>query len=82
MSLDWSVAMSIWSKNGLHNATIEATSIEGCRLIRVNSPNTKCFIYHNSALAGARDSVSLARFHALVLTHTLCPLTAMQWSWR
>jgi hypothetical protein len=45
------VAKTIWSKNGLHNATIEATSIEGCRLIREVSPETKCFIYHNMELA-------------------------------
>lgn len=51
ISLDWSVARSIWSKNGLHNGTIEATSREGCRLIKLSSPSTKCFIYHNMELA-------------------------------
>lgn len=51
VSLDWSVAKSIWSKNGLHNGTIEATSIEGCRRIKSVSPLTKCFIYHNMELA-------------------------------
>jgi hypothetical protein len=51
VSLDWSVAKSIWSKNGLHNGTIEATSREGCRMIKAASPNTKCFLYHNMELA-------------------------------
>lgn len=51
VSLDWSVAKNIWDQNGLINGTIEATSIEGCRLIKVNSPQTKCFIYHNMELA-------------------------------
>ena len=46
-----SVAKSIWGKNGLHNGTIEATSREGCRLIKAVSPQTKCFIYHNMELA-------------------------------
>ena len=41
----------MWSKNGLHNGTIEATSIEGCRLIKANNPKGKCFIYHNMELA-------------------------------
>ena len=41
----------MWSKNGLHNGTIEATSIEGCRLIKVNNPKGKCLIYHNMELA-------------------------------
>jgi hypothetical protein len=46
-----SVAKTIWGKNGLHNGTIEATSREGCRLIKAVSPQTKCFIYHNMELA-------------------------------
>ena len=49
--LPGSVAKSIWGKNGLHNGTIEATSREGCRLIKAASPQTKCFIYHNMELA-------------------------------
>ena len=51
VSLDWSVARDIWNKNGVGNATIEATSVEGCRQIKAVSPNTKCFIYHNMELA-------------------------------
>ena len=51
VSLDWSVAKSVWAKNGLHNGTIEATSIEGCRRIKVNNPAGRCFIYHNMELA-------------------------------
>ena len=51
VSLDWSVAIDIWSKNGLHNGTIEATSREGARMIKAASPNTKVFIYHNMELA-------------------------------
>jgi len=51
VSLDWSVARNIWSKNGLHNATIEAISREGCRLLKKNHSATKCFIYHNMELA-------------------------------
>ena len=51
VSLDWSVARSIWNKNGSAEGTIEATSIEGCRLIKQASPATKCMIYHNMELA-------------------------------
>ena len=52
MSLDWSVARNIWSKNGLHNATIEAISREGCRMLKANHSATKCFIVR----LRARDS--------------------------
>lgn len=51
ISLDWSVAKTIWSKNGLRNGTIEATSITGCEQIKAISPKTRCFIYHNMELA-------------------------------
>jgi hypothetical protein len=51
ISLDWSVAKSVWDKNGLHNGTIEATSRTGCAMIKAVSPMTKCFIYHNMELA-------------------------------
>ena len=51
VSLDWTVALSIWNKTGLHNATIEAVSREGCRLLKANHSATKCFIYHNMELA-------------------------------
>ena len=48
---DWSVARSIWNKNGPHAANIEAVSREGCRLLKANHSATKCFIYHNMELA-------------------------------
>jgi len=51
VSLDWSVAMSIWARNGLHNGTIEATSIKGCELIKANNPRGKCFICEAILLA-------------------------------
>lgn len=51
ISLDWSVASSIWNKNGPAKGTIEATSTYNCGLIKAVSPNTKCFIYHNMELA-------------------------------
>jgi hypothetical protein len=44
VSLDWSVARSIWQKNGNAKGTVEATSIEGCRQLKAVSPNTKCFM--------------------------------------
>ncbi len=51
VSLDWSVARSIWQKNGNAKGTVEATSIEGCRQLKAVSPLTKCFLYHNMELA-------------------------------
>jgi len=51
VSLDWSVARSIWQRDGNAKGTVEATSIEGCRQLKAVSPNTKCFIYHNMELA-------------------------------
>ena len=44
VSLDWSVARSIWQKNGNAKGTVEATSIEGCRQLKAVSPNTRCFM--------------------------------------
>ena len=51
ISLDWSVASSIWQKPNQSDSTCEETSIEGCRRIKVISPNTRCFVYHNMELA-------------------------------
>lgn len=50
-SLDWSVASSIWRKPNQNDSTCEATSIQGCEYIKAQSPNTRCFIYHNAELA-------------------------------
>ncbi len=53
VSLDWSVAGNIWQhgSNNRSMATIEATSTEGCRRIKLRSPHSRCFIYHNMELA-------------------------------
>jgi hypothetical protein len=53
VSLDWSTAGTIW-QHGSNNrsvATIEATSTEGCHRIKLRSPHSRCFIYHNMELA-------------------------------
>jgi hypothetical protein len=36
ISLDWSVAESIWKKPNQNDSTVEATSIEGCRMIKAS----------------------------------------------
>ena len=51
ISLDWSVASSIWQKPNQSESTCEETSIEGCRRIKALFPDTRCFIYHNMELA-------------------------------
>ena len=51
VSLDWSVARNIWNKNGPHNASIEAISREGCRMLKANHSTTKCFIVRLRARA-------------------------------
>lgn len=51
ISLDWSVAKSIWDANGPMKGTIEETTTHNCALIKQTSHNTKCFIYHNMELA-------------------------------
>ena len=51
ISLDWSVAESVWKQPNQNTSTNEATSIEGCRRIKAASPGTRCFIYHNMELA-------------------------------
>ena len=66
VSLDWSVASDIWHKATLNTSTIEATSIEGCRRIKANSPGTRCFIYHNMELAlEAMESQRLVMYDSL-----------------
>ena len=48
ISLDWSIAESIWQKPNRNDSTVEATSITGCQLIKNSSnPKTRCLIYHN-----------------------------------
>lgn len=51
VSLDWTTARTVWAANGLHNGTIEATSIEGCRRLKVAGTAKRCFVYHNQELA-------------------------------
>lgn len=51
VSLDWSVASSIWNKDGPAKGTAEATLTENCARIKAAHPGTKCFIYHNLELA-------------------------------
>ena len=51
VSLDWTVALALWNRTGLHNGTVEAVSREGCRLLKANHSATRCFIYHNMELA-------------------------------
>lgn len=51
VSLDWSVANTIWHHDNQNLSTVEATLTENCRQIKLISPNTKCFIYHNLELA-------------------------------
>ncbi len=51
VSLDWSVAESIWLQPNRMNSTCEATSVEGCRKIVAANPGSRCFIYHNMELA-------------------------------
>ena len=51
VSLDWSVASSVWQHANQSESTCEETSIEGCRRIKAVSPGTRCFIYHNMELA-------------------------------
>lgn len=51
ISLDWSVASSIWNKNGPAQGTIEGTATHNCALIKAAFPTTRCFIYHNMELA-------------------------------
>lgn len=50
ISLDWSVASSIWCKDNQNESTVEATLTENCRRIKAVSPSTRCFMYHNLEL--------------------------------
>ena len=61
--------MSIWGKNGLMNGTIEATSIEGCRLIKQTSPEVR-FLYEGLC---ARCQQPACHPHILNIT-ALCNL--------
>jgi hypothetical protein len=51
VSLDWSVANSIWHHDNQSESTVEATLTENCRRIKAASPGTRCFLYHNLELA-------------------------------
>jgi hypothetical protein len=51
ISLDWTVADSIWYQGDTQNTSCEATSITGCKMLKEAGLATRCFIYHNSELA-------------------------------
>lgn len=51
VSLDWSVARSVWFANGRNHTDCEAVSTEGCRRLKAAGKATRCFIYHNMELA-------------------------------
>lgn len=51
ISLDWSVANTIWHHANQNESTVEATLTENCRRIKAAFPLTKCFIYGNFELA-------------------------------
>ena len=51
VSLDWSVASSIWGREGAARGTIEATLTENCARIKKAWPATRCFVYSNVELA-------------------------------
>lgn len=44
ISLDWSVAMNEWFKGNTENTTCEATSIQGCRMLKAAGLANRCFI--------------------------------------
>ena len=50
IALDWSVANSIWHHDDQNESTVEATLTENCRRIKLVSPATRCFLYHNLEL--------------------------------
>ena len=51
VSLDWSVARSVWMRNGRNSTDCEAVSREGCRRLKASGKAARCFIYHNMELA-------------------------------
>lgn len=51
VSLDWSVANTIWHHDNQSESTVEATLTENCRRIKLVSPQTRCLMYHNFELA-------------------------------
>lgn len=57
ISLDWSVARSIWYGNGSNpkpgrnHTNCEEVSTTGCRKLKAAGLAAKCFIYHNMELA-------------------------------
>jgi hypothetical protein len=53
ISLDWSVARSVWFAGGNRsNTTCEATSVEGCRRLKAAGRASKCFICESSSRGG------------------------------
>eukprot|EP00759_Apiculatamorpha_spiralis_P014286 PhF_6_TR21008/c0_g1_i1/m.30177 len=50
ISLDWSVANTIWYKGNVSNTTCEATSTYNCQLLKQKGLAKRCFIYHNMEL--------------------------------
>lgn len=51
VSLDWSVASSIWWTGSPATATCEATSIRGCAALKAAGLAHRCYIYHSTELA-------------------------------
>jgi len=51
ISLDWSVAKSVWMRHGRNRTNCEAVSVEGCRRLKAAGKASRCFIYHNMELA-------------------------------
>jgi len=51
VSLDWSIANGEWQGKSNRQSTCEATSVKGCQLLKAQGTATRCFIYHNTALA-------------------------------
>jgi hypothetical protein len=50
ISLDWSVASSVWFLGNVSNTTCQATSTEGCRALKAAGLAHRCFIYANMEL--------------------------------
>eukprot|EP01047_Picozoa_sp_COSAG01_P025670 COSAG01_NODE_1630_length_9676_cov_5.955101_1_plen_274_part_00 len=51
VSLDWTVARSVWLSHGRNRQDCEAVSTEGCRRLKASGLAHRCFVYHNMELA-------------------------------
>lgn len=51
VSLDWSVGVSLWQRPDPAQSICETVLTDNCRLIKAQSPGTRCFVYHNLELA-------------------------------